>query len=72
MKNCKDDYLVYEYCPHCENDIEMIWNVDTDGFKAFCPHCGKRLMLCDACLHQEGKQVTCDYCNETDKCRYNK
>lgn len=62
-------YTVTEYCPHCENEIEMRWDTDTRGFKAFCPICGKRLMLCDECLHTGGTG-NCDYNSETDSCRY--
>lgn len=42
---------VTEVCPHCENEIEMVWNVNDRGYKAFCPVCGQRLMLCDECAH---------------------
>lgn len=62
-------YIVTETCPHCESEIEMLWNTDERGFKAFCPVCGKRLMLCDECLHTGKGQ--CDYSNDTDSCRYN-
>lgn len=62
-------YIVTETCPHCESEIEMIWNTDERGFKAFCPVCGKRLMLCDECLHTGKGQ--CVYSNDTDSCRYN-
>ena len=64
--SCKDrEYIVTEVCPHCEAEVEMRWNVAADGYKAFCPHCGKRLMLCDACQHPEGKCVeNCDYTSE--------
>lgn len=62
-------YTVTELCPHCESEVEMIWNADVDGFKAFCPHCGKRLMLCDECLHSGTSN--CDYSMNTDSCRHN-
>ena len=39
--------MVVEVCPHCENEIEMRWDTSTMGFRAFCPVCGNRLMLCD-------------------------
>ncbi len=61
-------YTVTEFCPHCESEVEMHWNTDTQGFKAFCPVCGHRLMLCDEC-HQLGGP--CDYNSETDSCRRN-
>ena len=61
-------YIVTEFCPHCESEIEMRWNTDKRGFKAFCPVCSKRLMLCDEC-HQTGDY--CDYDSKTDSCHCN-
>lgn len=63
---------VVELCPSCGTEIEMRWNVKTDGFKAFCPVCGNRLMLCDECMHRTGEcHCDCDYDSETDSCRFN-
>lgn len=64
--------FVTEVCPHCENEIEMRWNTDTQGFKAFCPVCGRRLMLCDECLHDENDSRSCDYNSHDNACRRNK
>lgn len=64
-------YTVTEVCPHCESEVKMRWDTDTMGFKAFCPVCGKRLMLCDACRHAESIGP-CDYDSQTDICRWNK
>lgn len=66
--------LVMETCPHCGYETEMMWSVKADGFKAFCPKCGKRLMLCDECLHRENGECIndCDYCSMTDSCKFNK
>jgi hypothetical protein len=64
-------YIVTEVCPHCENEIEMRWDTDAYGFKAFCPVCGKRLMLCDECRHIPGGAGICDYSSQTDTCRRN-
>ena len=60
-------YIVTEVCPHCESEVEMRWNTDTMGFKAFCPVCGERLMLCDECRHTE-EPTPCDYDSKTDTC----
>ena len=60
-----------EVCPHCENEITLCWTPETDGYKAHCPICGKRLMLCDACQHDGDKPLPCDYCSATDSCRHN-
>lgn len=64
-------YTVTELCPHCDNEIEMTWNTDELGYKAFCPVCGKRLMLCDECRHTEGVGG-CDYDTQTDTCRFSR
>lgn len=46
-------YTVTEFCSECETEVEMSWNPKVSGFAAFCPYCGKRLMLCDACRHAD-------------------
>lgn len=65
--------LVTEYCPECETEVTMQWDVKELGYKAFCPHCGKRLMLCDECQSRKdgGFMDDCDYDSETDSCRFN-
>lgn len=67
--NLDRTYTVNEVCPHCESEIEMTWNTDTQGFKAFCPVCGGRLMLCDECMHTQTGD--CDYDGATDRCKFN-
>ena len=62
---------VTEVCPHCESEITMIWDVAQQGYKAFCPVCGKRIMLCDMCLHPEDGEGSCDYDSKTDTCKHN-
>ena len=69
--------IVVEVCPHCGNEAGMLWDVAVDGYKAYCPYCGKRLMLCDECRHSEldehGEGIAhCDYDSETDSCKYNR
>lgn len=66
--------LVTEVCPHCESEVTLGWDVEERGYKAFCPVCGGRLMLCDECQHRgPGGEHTgdCDYNAETDSCRFN-
>lgn len=61
-----------ETCPHCEREVYLAWNAETDGYKAYCPYCGNRLMLCSE-LDEEGNGLgTCDYNSETDTCKYNR
>lgn len=64
------DAAVAEYCPECETEIEMRWDVETMGFKAFCPVCGNRLMLCSEC--RCGAGGGCDYDSSTDTCKHNR
>lgn len=61
------DNIVVERCSNCESENEMVWDVETRGFSAFCPVCGNPLMLCDACQHTE-KIRSCDYNSETGMC----
>ena len=65
-------YEITEVCPNCDREVTMTWVIKQDGYKAFCPYCGHRLMLCDACLHNENDYNNCDYCTKTDSCKHNK
>ena len=63
------DGMVYEMCPHCENEAAMRWDVKRLGYQAFCPVCGERLMLCGECLHAPDNTCgSCDYNAEDDSC----
>ena len=68
---------VVEVCANCMNEVHIFWNTAEDGYKAFCPYCGERLMLCDECRHSEldkhGNACgVCDYDSETDTCKHNR
>ena len=65
-------YTVIEVCSYCMNEIEMTWDIDIRGYKAFCPVCGERLMLCDECRHGEDFGGKCDYSAKTDTCMRDK
>lgn len=43
------DNEVTEYCPHCDREITVSWNVEQDGYQIFCPNCGEPIMLCSMC-----------------------
>lgn len=55
---------VTETCSNCMTDNILDWNVAEDGYKAYCPHCGSRLMLCGVCPIYN----TCGYDSKTDSC----
>ena len=59
---------VTEWCPNCETEVTLQWDIAESGYEALCPHCEKRLMLCSCCPRQE----QCDYDKETDTCYYNR
>lgn len=70
-KVSSDGYEV-ETCPHCGNEIELRWNINELGFRAFCPICGGSMMLCDACQHRHGElHDDCDFMKTNeDGCRF--
>lgn len=49
MTSSERSGYVVEWCPNCDTEIEMAWDVETLGYKTYCSVCGNRLMLCDAC-----------------------
>lgn len=55
IKKIADNFsrCVVEVCPHCDSENEIVWDVETMGYKAYCPVCGKQMMLCDECIHSE-------------------
>lgn len=55
---------VTETCSNCMRENTLQWNVAEDGYKAYCPHCGNRLMLCGVCPIRND----CEYNAETDGC----
>ena len=74
LRHQNDPAVVTEVCPNCDAEVKLRWDVKKDGYKAFCPHCGARLMLCDECQHRPGGGCTgdCDYDSNTDTCRFNR
>lgn len=56
--------LITEICLNCEKEITVNWDIKKDGYKAFCPNCGKTLMLCSACLDSDPHCLSCDWNKE--------
>lgn len=67
-----DEVLIEQDCPHCHNDVVMVWDVEMNGYSATCPFCGEELRLCNACQHPYpgGDTDDCDRDETTGKCRF--
>ena len=67
-------YEVVEVCPECGAENVMTWDVEKEGYVAYCPHCGSKMMLCDECIHSDNAPI-CDWnpcngcCREREKCK---
>lgn len=59
---------VTECCPRCGREITITWSIEENGYKAFCPYCGGRLMLCSECAYPHDN---CDYSTSSDTCKHN-
>jgi len=60
-----NDWGQTEVCPHCEcESFYSHWDPVEKGYIAKCQHCGKEMMLCDACTHAED--------NPNHKCDWHK
>ena len=54
-----------EVCPDCMGENIIEWDVEKDGYKVKCHHCGEEMMLCYSCLHSEDNDCQfCDWCEE--------
>lgn len=62
---------VTEWCSHCERENTLEWDVETEGLKAFCPGCGKVMMLCSEC-EDAFSGGNCSWNENTQSCKYNK
>lgn len=73
-RNQIQQYEVVEVCPECGAENVITWDVEKDGYVAYCPHCGSKMMLCDECIHSDNAPI-CDWnphngcCREREKCK---
>lgn len=58
-------HRVTEFCPHCNEEVTLEWDVKENGYKVFCARCGFKLMLCSECLYEED---LCDWSGEKGYC----
>lgn len=65
MKITKIQTETVEVCPFCDQEnVYPNWDVKEQGYVAQCHHCGKLIMLCDECMHDEGSCIKCDWTKE--------
>lgn len=69
-RSSRDDDVT-EYCPHCDREIAISWNVEQDGYQIFCPNCGETIMLCSMCDREPCCDWTENGCTYSDD-RYGK
>lgn len=51
-----------EVCPHCMGENILQHDVERNGYQVTCQHCGKKIMLCDACMHaNDNPNRVCDW-----------
>lgn len=54
-----------ELCGNCGHENIFQWDVEADGYEAFCMKCGAPMLLCDACMHSDDnpyQSCTTDIC----------
>lgn len=68
INNPIQQFEVCEVCPECGAENVITWDVEKDGYVAYCPHCGSKMMLCDECIHSDDAPI-CDWCAEKGCCR---
>ena len=50
------------WCNGCEEDFEVFWNAEKDGYVVHCPRCGSPQHLCDECRKaRDAKYTPCEY-----------
>ena len=65
---------VCEVCPECGAENIMRWDVKKEGYVAYCPHCGSKMMLCDECMNSDNAPI-CNWnpyngcCREHKECK---
>ena len=51
--------IITEYCPYCEDEVEIVRNGDEMVGK--CPHCQHTLLLCSLCDCDNADCAHCPY-----------
>lgn len=40
---------IEEPCSHCDELVNVDWNLTEHGYVMYCPYCGKKMYLCNQC-----------------------
>lgn len=65
QEQLEETRYVVEWCPHCDREIELKVDAIEQNYQIYCPYCGKKIMLCDACMHADDNLCQkCDWYNE--------
>jgi len=57
--------LVTEMCAHCVEENTIEWDTRKQGYIAYCPNCGRQLMICSEC---RAYGFPCNYNPDEDIC----
>lgn len=60
--------LVYEVCPHCNDEVCLRWDVEERGYVAYCPSCGEKIYLCSKCDKGIEECGACGFGYADDSC----
>lgn len=63
----KSNTQVIEYCPHCDFEVTLEWDIDKHGHSIYCPNCGERIMLCSECPEFYSGAFCCDWSENNPK-----
>ncbi len=64
IKKC-DKQTEYEYCPHCDSEIEV--QLKETEYKVKCPNCDKTTFACSKCM-ANNPSGNCDWDEATNQC----
>jgi hypothetical protein len=54
--------IIFKVCSFCGNSNVYLQDVEKNGYKVKCKTCGRKLMLCSACLEAEDNpNRVCEY-----------
>jgi len=66
-----EEKMIAEVCPHCDREQYMRWDVEEQGYEAYCPSCGGKMLICSECMNETAdcNVLVCDWSEEEGRCR---